>query len=94
VQRAGSGHAIDIAEMFLRRMRAIHRAPKEELQRIQLEQRERTERLVETLDSMLDVLYSQEVHGRRPANKELVGDRKRIEVLRLSALTIRAWSKK
>jgi hypothetical protein len=76
VQRARVRTRDDIAEMFLRRMMAIHRRAKEELQKIQLEQRERTEKLVETLDSMLDVLYSQEdALAAAQQIKELVGDR-------------------
>jgi TnpA family transposase len=94
VQRARVRTRDDIAEMFLRRMMAIHRRAKEELQRIQLEQRERTEKLVETLDSMLDVLYSQEdALAAAQQIKELVGDRKQIERLRVECAAIRAWSK-
>jgi hypothetical protein len=80
--------------MFLRRMMAIHRRAKEELQTIQLEQRERTEKLVETLDAMLDVLYSQEdALAAAHRIKELVGTRKHIEELRVECAAIRAWSK-
>lgn len=94
VQRARVRTRDDIAEMFLRRMTAVHRRAKEELQKIQLEQRQRTEKLIETLDSMLAVLYSQEdALAAAFEIKSLVGDKKRIEDLRVECAAIRAWSK-
>lgn len=45
-----------LAEMFLRRVATIHKRAKEELERIQIDQRGQVERLVGTLDGVLSIL--------------------------------------
>jgi TnpA family transposase len=83
----------EITEMFLRRMATIHKRAKDELHQIHLEQRERTERLVETLDSLLTVLSSQEDdHAAAAKMRTLVGQKAEIEALRNDCAAIRAWS--
>jgi hypothetical protein len=73
----------EITEMFLRRMATIHKRAKDELHQIHLEQRERTERLVEALDSLLTVLSSQEDdHAAAAKMRTLVGEKAEIEALR------------
>lgn len=46
----------DVAEMFIRRIGAIHKTAKEELQVIQARQRELSEELVATLEQVLEIL--------------------------------------
>jgi hypothetical protein len=81
----------EVTEMFLRRMATIHKRAKDELHQIHLEQRERTERLVETLDSLLGVLSSQRRQscgGRSDVN--LGWEKAEIEVLRNDCAAIGA----
>lgn len=46
----------DVAEMFIRRIGALHKIAREELQVIQARQRELSEELVATLAQMLEIL--------------------------------------
>lgn len=53
-----------LAEMFIRRISTIHKRAKEELEQIQLKQRQKLERLVATLEGVLQIL------AQEPNNEE------------------------
>ncbi|MGH8330745.1 MAG: DUF4158 domain-containing protein, partial [Pseudomonas sp.] len=53
-----------LAEMFIRRISTIHKRAKEELEQIQLRQRQKLEQLVATLDGVLEIL------AQEPDNQE------------------------
>lgn len=53
-----------LAEMFIRRISTIHKRAKEELEQIQLRQRQKLEQLVTTLDGVLEIL------AQEPDNQE------------------------
>ena len=74
------------------RLAVIHKRAKDELNQIQLQQRERTEMLVETLDSLLDVLSLEKDRAAGLAMRALVGEETAIEQLRANYAAIRAWS--
>jgi hypothetical protein len=93
IQRARVRTRDEIVEMFLRRLAVIHKRAKDELNQIQMQQRERTEMLVETLDSLLDVLsLEKDDRAAGLAMRALVGEEMAIEQLRSNCAAIRAWS--
>jgi hypothetical protein len=93
IQRARVRTRDEIVEMFLRRLAVIHKRAKDELNQIQMQQRERTEALVETLDSLLDVLaLEKDDRAAGLAMRALVGEEMAIEQLRSNCAAIRAWS--
>lgn len=68
----------DVAEMFIRRIGAIHKSAREELQVIQARQRELSEELVATLEQVLEILAERlDDGGHRPANPGSAGSARR-----------------
>ncbi len=83
----------DIAEMFIRRIGAMHKSARDELQVIQARQRELSEELVATLEEVLEILsegLDDTVTGQRV--RELLAPHGDLEKLRADCEAIRVWS--
>ena len=83
----------DIAEMFIRRMGAIHKGAREELDIIQARQRELSEALVATLEEVLEIL-SQGLDDAKTGKRirELLAPHGDLDKLRADCEAIRVWS--
>jgi hypothetical protein len=82
----------DIAEMLLKRMATIHKRAKEELVEIQLEQRQRTEKLIGKLDEVAGIAasdFSDLLTGRKV--RALLSADGGVEKLREECATVRLW---
>ncbi len=85
----------DLTEMFIRRMATIHKRAREELASIQLRQRALSERLVEKLDNVLDVLVHETDDQRTGLHiRRLLAPGGNLERLREDCAAIRNWSGK
>ncbi|WP_211454325.1 Tn3 family transposase [Collimonas antrihumi] len=85
----------DLTEMFIRRMAVIHKRAREELASIQLRQRALSERLVEKLDSVLDILVDDLGDQRTGLEiRKLLAPGGNLERLREECEAIRVWSGK
>lgn len=83
----------DIAEMFIRRIGAIHKAAREELVDIQRRQRELSEHLVATLGDVLEILRENLDDATTGARvRDLLAPKGDLEVLRQDCEAIRVWS--
>lgn len=83
----------DIAEMFIRRIGAMHKSAKEELAVIQARQRELSEELVATLEQVVEILAEKledAPTGKRV--RELLAPRGDLEKLQADCEAIRVWS--
>lgn len=83
----------DIAEMFIRRIGAIHKCARDELQIIQARQRELSEALAATLEQVLDILaegLDDASTGQRV--RALLSPHGDIDTLRADCEAIRVWS--
>jgi TnpA family transposase len=83
----------DIAEMFIRRISAIHKSAKEELLVLQARQRELSEDLVATLEQVLEILaqgLDDADTGRRV--RDLLAPHGDLDKLRADCEAIRVWS--
>jgi TnpA family transposase len=83
----------DIAEMFIRRIGAIHKSAKEELLVLQARQRELSEELVATLEQVLEILAEglDDAHtGRRV--RDLLAPHGDLDKLQADCEAIRVWS--
>lgn len=85
----------DLTEMFMRRMSTIHKRAKEELASIQLRQRALSERLVEKLDSVLEVLIGETDDQKTGlAIRKILAPGGDLNRLREDCAAIRNWSGK
>ncbi|MDF4961967.1 Tn3 family transposase, partial [Vibrio parahaemolyticus] len=83
----------DIAEMFIRRISAIHKTAREELVEIQKRQRELSEHLVATLDDVLEILGENLDDATTGARvRELLAPHGDLNRLREDCAAIRVWS--
>ena len=85
----------DVAEMFIRRIGAIHKTAKEELQVIQARQRELSEELVATLEQVLEILaenLDDASTGQRV--RDLLAPHGNLDQLRTDCEAIRVWSRR
>jgi len=83
----------DIAEMFIRRVGAIHKAARDELIDIQRRQRELSEQLVATLSDVLEILGENLDDAATGARvRELLAPKGDLEGLRQDCDAIRVWS--
>lgn len=83
----------DIAEMFIRRISAIHKSAREDLAEIQKRQRELSERLVATLDDVLEILAANLDDATTGARvRELLVPKGNLDKLREDCGAIRVWS--
>jgi hypothetical protein len=93
VDEQGNMLSRDLAEMFIRRMGAIHKRAREELDQIQARQREQMESLVDTLDGVVNILddYTDDTELGARVRQYLApsGD---LEPLRESCAEVRAYS--
>ncbi len=83
----------DIAEMFIRRISAIHKSAREELQVLQARQRELSEELVATLEQVVEILaegMEDAPTGRRI--RDLLAPHGSLERLQGDCEAIRVWS--
>lgn len=83
----------DVAEMFIRRIGAIHRTAREELQVIQARQRELSEELVATLEQVLEILaenLDDASTGQRV--RDLLAPHGSLDQLTMDCEAIRVWS--
>ncbi len=83
----------DLAEMFIRRLGAIHKSARDELQVIQARQRETSEELVATLEQVLEILaenLDDAATGQRV--RELLAPHGSLDKLRADCEAIRVWS--
>jgi len=83
----------DVAEMFIRRISAIHKSAREELQTIQSRQRELSEELVGTLQQVMEILaegLDDATTGQRVRN--LLTPHGTLDKLRTDCEAIRVWS--
>lgn len=83
----------DVAEMFIRRIGAIHKSAREELQVIQARQRELSEELVATLEQVLEILaegLDDAATGQRV--RDLLAPHGNLDQLRADCEAIRVWS--
>ncbi len=82
----------DIAEMLLRRMATIHKRAKEELVEIQLEQRQRAEKLIGRLDEVAAIAASDlsDLQAGRKVRAALSADGG-VEKLRQECAAVRLW---
>ncbi|WP_156226467.1 DUF4158 domain-containing protein, partial [Herbaspirillum chlorophenolicum] len=83
----------DIAEMFIRRISAIHKSAREELQILQARQRELSEELVATLEQVVEILaegMEDAPTGRRI--RDLLAPHGSLERLQGDCEAIRVWS--
>jgi TnpA family transposase len=83
----------DIAEMFIRRISVIHKHARVELQELQAHQREMSEKLVATLDDVLEIL-AQNLDDATTGHlvRELLAPHGDLEQLRQDCAAIRVWS--
>lgn len=83
----------NIAEMFIRRMGAIHKRAKEELEIIQARQRELNEELVATLEQVLEILAEGlDDAGTGKRVRELLSPHGDLDKLQADCEAIRVWS--
>ncbi|AJZ56150.1 tn3 transposase DDE domain protein [Paraburkholderia fungorum] len=83
----------DLAEMFIRRMGAIHKRAKEELDQIQARQREQMESLVDTLDSVVNIVDEHQDDAELGARvRQYLAPSGSLESLRESCAEVRAYS--
>ena len=83
----------DVAEMFIRRIGAIHKTAREELQVIQARQRELSEELVATLEQVLEILaenLDDASTGQRV--RDLLAPHGNLDQLTMDCEAIRVWS--
>lgn len=83
----------DVAEMFIRRISAIHKNAREELQTIQSRQRELSEELVGTLQQVMEILaegLDDATTGQRV--RQLLTPHGSLDQLRADCEAIRVWS--
>lgn len=83
----------DVAEMFIRRLGAVHKRAREELQNLQAKQRELSEALVATLEDVLDILA--EGHDCATTGqmvRQLLAPNGDVDQLRADCEAIRVWS--
>lgn len=83
----------DVAEMFIRRIGAVHKRAREELQSIQARQRELSDALVATLEDVLDILaqeYDCATTGQMV--RQLLAPDGTVDELRADCEAIRVWS--
>ncbi len=83
----------DVAEMFIRRIGAIHKTAREELQVIQARQRELSEELVATLEQVLEILaenLDDASTGQRV--RDLLAPHGSLDQLTMDCEAIRVWS--
>ena len=83
----------DVAEMFIRRIGAVHKRAREELQNLQARQRELSEALVATLEDVLDILA--EEHDCATTGqmvRQLLAPNGDVDQLRADCEAIRVWS--
>lgn len=83
----------DIAEMFIRRIGVIHKQARVELQELQAHQREMSEKLVATLDDVLEIL-AQNLDDATTGHlvRDLLAPHDDLEQLRQDCAAIRVWS--
>ncbi|MDB0543289.1 Tn3 family transposase [Ralstonia solanacearum] len=85
----------DLAEMFIRRMGAIHKRAQEELAQIHARQREKMESLVDVLDSVVNIVDDQEDDAELGARvRGYLAPSGNLEPLRESCAEVRAYSGK
>jgi hypothetical protein len=85
----------DLAEMFIRRMGAIHKRAREELEQIHARQREQMENLVDVLDSVVNIVDDHEDDAELGARvRQHLAPSGSLEPLRESCAEIRAYSGK
>ncbi|MCY0858775.1 hypothetical protein OMK73_37860 [Cupriavidus sp. D39] len=85
----------DLAEMFIRRIGAIHKRAKEELTQIQARQREQMESLVDVLDSVVNIVDDHEDDTELGARvRKYLAPTGNLEPLRESCAEVRAYSGK
>lgn len=85
----------DLTEMFIRRMATIHKRAREELANIQMRQRALSERLVQKLDDVLDVLVNETDDQKTGlAIRKLLAPGGNLDRLREECAAIREWSGK
>jgi hypothetical protein len=92
IHRMGVRTRDDIAEMLLKRMSTIHKRAKEQLVEIQLGQRERSEKLIGTLDNVAAIAgssLSDQQAGRRV--RALLSTDGELERLREECAAVRLW---
>ncbi|WP_049279375.1 Tn3 family transposase, partial [Ralstonia solanacearum] len=83
----------DLAEMFIRRMGAIHKRAQEEMKRIQLRQRAQMEKLVTMLDGVVDIVSEGRDDAQIGANvRKFLAPSGDLEALRESCAEVRAYS--
>jgi hypothetical protein len=83
----------DLANMFIKRMNHIQRRAKDELERLRLKYRQKTERLVATLADVIDVLDTHPVDAAAGhAIRSLLNQRGGIQNLQDDCATINAFS--
>lgn len=83
----------DIAEMFIRRISAIHKGAREDLLEIQKRQRELSEKLVATLDDVREILEQKLDDATTGVRvRELLAPRGDLNKLREDCAAIRIWS--
>lgn len=83
----------DVAEMFIRRISAIHKSAREELETIQSQQRELSEELVGTLQQVMEILaegLDDATTGQRV--RKLLTPHGSLDKLRTDCEAIRVWS--
>lgn len=83
----------DVAEMFIRRIGAVHKCAREQLQVIQARQRELSEELVATLEQVLEILaegLDDAQTGQRV--RDLLAPHGDLDKLRSDCEAIRVWS--
>lgn len=85
----------DLTEMFIRRMAVIHKRAREELASIQLRQRALSERLVQKLDGVLDILVDDLGNEKTGLEiRKLLAPGGDLERLKQECELIRVWSGK
>ncbi len=85
----------DLAEMFIRRMGAIHKRAKEELALIQARQREQMESLVDLLDGVVNIVDDHKEDATLGARvRQYLAPTGSLEPLRESCAEVRAYSGK
>ncbi len=85
----------DLAEMFIRRMGAIHKRAKEELSLIQARQREQMESLVDLLDGVVNIVDDHKEDAALGAQvRQYLAPTGSLEPLRESCAEVRAYSGK
>ncbi|RZF26112.1 Tn3 family transposase [Paraburkholderia sp. UYCP14C] len=85
----------DLAEMFIRRMGAIHKRAREELEQIHTRQREQMENLVDLLDSVVNIVDDHQDDAELGARvREHLAPSGNLEPLRESCAEVRAYSGK